>query len=92
MPRNKKEKNCRCLEGEICYSPIDKKGIEGEINLIELAEFEAMRLCDLEGKSQIEAGTIMNISRGTVQRLLEIGRKKVIDSLLNYKCIKVKKL
>jgi len=47
-----------------------------------LDEFEAMRLCDLEGLSQIEAGERMQISRGTVQRLLESGRRKVVQALL----------
>ena len=47
-----------------------------------LDEFEAMRLCDLEDLSQIEAGERMQISRGTVQRLLESGRRKVVQALL----------
>ncbi len=47
-----------------------------------LDEFETMRLCDLEGLSQIEAGERMQVSRGTVQRLLESGRRKVVQALL----------
>jgi predicted DNA-binding protein (UPF0251 family) len=31
----------------------------------------------------------MNISRGTVQRLLESGRFKIIDALLHDKAIKI---
>ena len=45
-------------------------------------EFEAMRLCDLEGLSQIDAGERMQVSRGTVQRLLESGRQKTVVALL----------
>lgn len=52
------------------------------VNWIELDEFEAMRLCDLEGLSQVQAGVHMHISRGTVQRLLESGRRKVVQALL----------
>jgi predicted DNA-binding protein (UPF0251 family) len=52
------------------------------IHWINLDEFEAMRLCDAEGLSQIEAGERMSVSRGTVQRLLESGRRKVVQALL----------
>ena len=50
--------------------------------MLKLDEFEAMRLCDHEGKSQIEASEAMGISRGTVQRLLLSGRRKLLDVLL----------
>lgn len=46
-------------------------------------EFEAMRLCDLEGLSQIDAGQRMQVSRGTIQRLLESGRRQVVLALLH---------
>jgi predicted DNA-binding protein (UPF0251 family) len=61
-----------------------------EILEIELDEFEAMRLCDIEGKNQIEASEIMEISRGTVQRLLASGRKKVMEGLLYDKGLLIK--
>jgi len=48
---------------------------------IELAEMEALRLVDLEGLSQEEAGRRMGVSRGTVWRLLQSGRKKVVQAL-----------
>ena len=49
-----------------------------------------MRICDYEGLSQIEASALMGISRGTVQRLLNSGRKKIIDSFLTEKAIAIK--
>ena len=52
-----------------------------------LDELEAMRLCDFEGKEQEEAATAMGISRGTVQRLLESGRKKLLDSVVHGKAL-----
>lgn len=61
-----------------------------ESNTLTLDEFEAIRLCDYERKSQIEASKIMGVSRGTVQRILERGRKKIVDSLLNNKIILIK--
>ena len=51
-----------------------------ELNIDEL---ETLRLCDSEGLSQADAGTLMGVSRGTVQRLVTSGRKKIIDAILN---------
>jgi uncharacterized protein len=49
--------------------------------IIEQAEIEALRLVDLEGLSQEEAGARMGVSRGTVWRLLQSARKKVAQAL-----------
>jgi predicted DNA-binding protein (UPF0251 family) len=49
--------------------------------LIEPAEVEALRLVDLEGLSQEEAGKEMHISRGTIWRLLQSARRKVAQAL-----------
>lgn len=48
---------------------------------IDEAEVEALRLVDLEGLYQEEAGMSMNVSRGTVWRLLTEARRKVILAL-----------
>ncbi len=55
--------------------------------VLTLDEFETLRICDLEGKQQVEAGTAMGVSRGTVQRLLVKARAKVVDALLNQKIL-----
>jgi predicted DNA-binding protein (UPF0251 family) len=49
---------------------------------LELSELEALRLCDLEAFEQEEAGARMGVSRGTVQRLLQRGRAKVVRALV----------
>ena len=48
---------------------------------IEPAEVEALRLVDLEGLSQEEAGREMGVSRGTIWRLLQSARRKVAQAL-----------
>ena len=48
---------------------------------LEAAEIEALRLVDLEGLSQEEAGQRMGVSRGTVWRLVKRARKKVAQAL-----------
>ena len=48
---------------------------------LEPAELEALRLVDLEGLSQEDAGGRMGVSRGTVWRLLQSARKKSAQAL-----------
>ena len=88
--RNKKERCCRFLKDELVFKPTGLKMKEIEVNHLAADEFEAIRICDYEGLSQIEASEKMKISRGTIQRLLTSGRKKIVDSLLNQKAIVIK--
>lgn len=60
-----------------------------EIIQLGLDELEALHLCDGEGMTQEEAGVCMGISRGTVQRLLATGRKKVATSLVHQKALAI---
>ena len=62
---------------------------ELEEQSLRLDELEAMRLVDLEGLSQDEAGAQMGVSRATIGRLAEAGRKKVIDCLVNSKALRI---
>ena len=50
-------------------------------------ELEALKLCDVDGLTQEEAGVKMGISRGTVQRILSSGRKKVASSVTGCKAL-----
>ncbi len=64
---------------------VDRFVSEPESNLktilIEPAEIEALRLVDLEGLSQEAAGIEMGVSRGTIWRLVQSARKKVVQAL-----------
>ena len=88
--RGKKKRCCRFLKNEVMYKPLHISVEEASINNIEADEFEAIRICDYEGLNQIEASALMNISRSTIQRLLNSGRKKIIDSFLSEKIIVIK--
>ena len=55
---------------------------ELQILTLRVDELETLRLCDLEGFDQKEAGERMGISRGTVQRLLKSGREVVVRTLV----------
>ena len=89
MPRHKKKRNCRGFKNNIVFKPAGIKIHDLEVIILELDEFEAIRLCDHEDKNQIEASEIMHVSRATVQRLLSTGRKKLVDSLLNAKALQI---
>jgi predicted DNA-binding protein (UPF0251 family) len=91
MPRCKKLRCCRFLETEKIFKPRRMPLHETGLNEVFLDEFEAVRLCDHDRLSQIAAAERMNISRGTVQRLLEAGRHKIVDALLHDKAIRINK-
>ena len=90
MSRCKKDRCCREIQGEKFYKPRGVRARDLDTVTIRIDEFEAMRLCDSDGCSQIEAGEKLGVSRGTVQRLLISGRKKLIEGLLNNKNIIIK--
>ncbi|MCK5246713.1 DUF134 domain-containing protein [Candidatus Bipolaricaulota bacterium] len=83
MPRNKKMRYCRGIDGYNLYKPAGIPLSQMEIIELGLDELEAMRLCDFDGKQQEEAADTMGVSRGTIQRLLESGRRKTLDALVN---------
>ena len=56
---------------------------------LEPSELEALRLVDLEDLSQEEAGERMGVSRGTVWRLLQEARKKVVQALIEGRLIRI---
>lgn len=92
MPRNPKHRCCRSDASGLYYKP---RGIPLgalKLELVQLDEFEAMRLCDLDGLEQAEAGEKMGVSRGTIQRLLESGRKKLLQALVEQKAIQIGEL
>lgn len=56
---------------------------------MELAELEAFRLVDMEGLSQEEAGLRMNVSRGTIWRLVQSARKKTAKALTEGRSLQI---
>ena len=44
-------------------------------------ELEALKLCDLDDFTQVEAGNRMGVSRGSIQRIFTIARSKVAKAL-----------
>lgn len=90
MGRCKKHRRCRFLSEERLFKPVAVPVKHLEIIELEPDEFEAIRISDYENKSQIEGAEEMQISRGTYQRILESGRKKIISFLLYNQSLKIK--
>ncbi len=57
--------------------------------VLTLDEFEAVRLKDLEGLDQEECAKKMNISQPTFHRLVTMARRKIADSIVNGKALKI---
>ena len=80
-PRPKKARNC---EGDFCghaFKPTGKPLHELRQIELHLDELEVLRLCDKEGLTQEEAGERVGVSRGTIQRIITVARKKVATAL-----------
>jgi len=56
---------------------------------ISIEEMESLRLRDIENLDQEQCAKYMNISRATLQRILESARKKIAVSLLGGKAIRI---
>jgi len=87
MPRPRKRRRCRAYDGDRVFKPRSIPMHQLETIRLELGELEAMRLCDLEALDQEGAGERMEVSRGTVQRLLKSGRAKVLRALVQSRAL-----
>ena len=57
--------------------------------ILNVDEFEAVRLKDLEELEQEECAKKMNISQPTFHRLVSSARKKIADAIINGKAIRI---
>ncbi|MFX0183291.1 MAG: DUF134 domain-containing protein [Candidatus Hodarchaeota archaeon] len=83
IPRGRNPRIIRCDPKHLYFKPrgIPLKDILGEV-AITLEELEAIRLTDMEGLSQKEAGEKMGISQSTVSRHLDEAHHKVAKALV----------
>ena len=86
MPRPRK---CRQIGFKPCHSQFIPDNNSNDQIIISYEEVEALRLCDLMEMEQQEAADSMEVSRGTLQRILNEARKKMSDALVNGKTIRI---
>jgi len=86
-PRYKKPRICGCPMKGKAFKPTGVPLKEIEKIALYRDELEALKLCDMDGLTQEEAGEKMGISRGTVQRLLSDARRKTATALAECKAL-----
>ncbi len=88
MPRPIK---CR----KVCRMPDNLKflpqnpGENQEAVILNVDEFETIRLIDREGLSQEQCGQVMGVARATVQQIYTAARKKVADALVDGRTLQI---
>ncbi len=72
-----------------CYAPQCDIAETNECVILLPEEIELLKLVDLNGLEQEEAGAIIGVSRRTVWKDLHEARRKVADALINGKKIEI---
>lgn len=88
MPRPRKCRKVCCLPRNREFIPTNG-GEEGRIIVMEVDEYETLRLIDKEGFSQEECGEYMKIARTTVQQIYNRARKKIACALVEGLTLKI---
>lgn len=89
MPRPRKYRKVCCLPQSNLYGPINQGCIDDNLIAMTVGEYETIRLIDFEEMTQEECAESMNVARTTIQRIYADARKKIADSLVNGKVIKI---
>lgn len=89
MPRPRKWRKVCSLPESNRYGPLDVPVNQEYFVTMTIDEYETIRLIDLEGYTQEECADQMAIARTTVQRIYNDARKKLAQSLVNGKVLRI---
>lgn len=89
MPRNKEYRRISGPPRCGLYKPAGVPGRELQEVVLELDEFEALRLADAEGLYQEQAAERMGVSRQTFGRIVDQARRKVATALVNGHALRI---
>ena len=90
MPRPRKCRKVCCLPDNDGFVPV-RGGEELTPIVLNMDEYEAIRLIDREGFSQEQCGEYMRIARTTVQQIYATTRKKLADALVEGLPLRIEK-
>ena len=82
MPRTKGCRKIGQIPNAYIFKPAGVRACQLQEIVLELDEFEAIRLADEQGLYHAEAADKMGVSRQTFGRILEKARKKVATALV----------
>lgn len=89
MPRPRKWRKVCCLPDSNEFGPLDTPIQNDNVIYMTVDEYETIRLIDLEGLSQEECASQMHVARTTVQGIYQVARKKLAESLVNGKVLRI---
>ncbi|NLY71648.1 MAG: DUF134 domain-containing protein [Clostridiales bacterium] len=89
MARPRKFRRVCCLPERDLFGPLTGPRSERDIINMTVEEYEVIRLIDMEGLMQEECAQRMNVARTTVQRIYAEARKKIAESLVLGKILKI---
>ncbi len=91
MVRPRKPRKVLFDPGVTYFKPVAVPLRDLEEISLEVAELEAIRLCNLKGISQVKAAKKMEISQSTLSRILISAHEKIAEALIKGKAIKINK-
>ncbi len=71
------------------FGPFDQTVLQKELINMTIDEYETIRLIDLEGLTQEECASQMNVARTTIQGIYMQARKKIAEALIHGKIITI---
>ncbi len=89
MARPRKWRRVCALPDNSHFGPLNKPLDHDHFVIMSVDEYETVRLIDLEGLTQEECAERMNVARTTVQRIYSDARKKVAESLVEGKVLRI---
>lgn len=89
MPRPRKWRKVCCLPTVNLFGPLNTPIYHDHFITMTVDEYETIRLIDLEGFNQEECAKYMNIARTTVQGIYNDARKKLAESLVYGKVLRI---
>lgn len=89
MPRPRKCRRVCCLPKSNMFGPINASNKEHGTLIMSVDEYETIRLIDLEGMTQEECASKMDVARTTIQKIYNDARLKLAKSLVNGEIIKI---
>lgn len=71
------------------FGPLNRHVDKNNLIIMSVDEYETIRLIDLEGMTQEECSERMHVARTTVQRIYSDARKKIAESLVEGKMLRI---